>query len=422
MGDRLIKKRKLIERGISIMILIIIANSIFVEREDCYNKCFSVYLLLELIAVLSVGVAMTVYKTEFKKIRIDGLAILFWISFSLYTLASDYLVDKTYRFAGISVFFILFIVGYISINDRLSCFINSFVRAVQLFLLFLILISFFFPKQTSITGRYSGPIENPSVYALYLCAIWAVLLGCLEEHIENKRSRAKLIMTICEMVFTIVLMVLSQSLTPTIALAAVTFLWFFRIVAKRKGAKPAMLRFSLIGAVLILSIIGLVILIRSESLGGDSRLIQKMQATDISEFLSGRDFYWRRYLREMNLFGHSKRPFLWDHRILPHNALIGMMYWYGVPCVIPYILMMMMAIEKSYRFADTSVPYAAVPFYSIVSFVIMSMADNVEQPFVWLPWIACYLMMAPILIMPIEEIEALKSANADINTEESEQI
>ena len=149
-------------------------------------------------------------------------------------------------------------------------------------------------------------------------------------------------------------------------------------------------------------------LIRQADIGGSSRIIQKLQSADMSSFLSGRDIYWRRYFGEMNLFGHSKKPYLWDHRILPHNALVGMMYWYGVPCVVPYIVMMIMAIEKSYRFADTTVSHSPIPFYCIVSFVIMSMADNVEQPFVWLPWIACYMMMAPILVMPIGEIEALK--------------
>ena len=173
-------------------------------------------------------------------------------------------------------------------------------------------------------------------------------------------------------------------------------------------------------------ILGLVILsglawyIRNNDINTHSRLLEKLGSSGITSFLSSRNYYWMTYLRKMNLLGHGQKPFLWDHRILPHNALISVMYWYGVPCVIPYVLMMIMAVEKSWRYANTGLKYAAVPLYSIISFIIMSMADNVEQPFVWLPWIACYLMMAPILVMPVEEIEALKIANNSVFTRESE--
>ena len=406
----------------SLLLVLMVIASLLVERWNYYSKHFQQYLFLELIVVAVIAV-LVLFSNKSETVRLDWFALFFWGGFTLYTLASDFLVNKTYRFSEMLLFITLFLLGYAwNRSADKGMLIHSFERAIQWFLFAFLIMSILFPVQSRVPNRYSGPIENPSVYALYLCSIWAVLLGSLDNRIKNKEFGARIIITIVEMMVALILMVMSQSLTPMIAMAAVTFLWLFRIIARHKGIQYAILLFVFIAFAMMFFLIGVVVFIRNSGAVGDSRLVQKLQSANISIFLSGRDYYWRRYLSEMNLLGHSKKPYLWDHRILPHNAIIGMMYWYGVPSAVPYIIMMIMAMEKSYRFADTGFSYASVPFYSIVSFVIMSMADNVEQPFVWLPWIACYLMMAPILLMPVEEIEALKSANADINTEEPEQV
>ena len=407
----------------TVILFLMIILSLFIERIDRYNSLFRQYVLIEIVAVLAVTIILALRKNSIKLVKLDWFALAFWTGFTLYTLVSDILVDKQYRFAETAAFIVLVLLGFFwNKTTEKGRFIKDFDRAVQWFLIALMFLSILFPAESLLEGRFNGPIKNPSVFALYLCSIWAILLGSLENQMNERKNHAKRMLTYAEMLVTLVLMVLSQSLTPLIALVCVTFLWFFRIVRNQKGTRFAVFLFLIIGAASVLLFGTLIVFVRQADVESNSRIIQKLQSADISTLLSGRDYYWRRYLREMNLLGHSKKPFLWDHRILPHNALIGMMYWYGVPSVVPYIITMTMAIEKSYRFADTSVSYAPVPFYSIVSFVIMSMADNVEQPFVWLPWIACYLMMAPILIMPVEEIEALKKANTDICAKESEQV
>lgn len=408
------KRKELASYIRTAVIFMMIMASLYVERKDCYNRHFREFFALELIAVIVLAGITLLSKKETKPFNIDRLAVICWSGFALYTLLADILVDKKFRFAEALIFAGLFLLGYAwnKSADKQQI-IKDLERAVQWFLFALLILSILLPAESNIEGRFSGPIRNPSIYALYLCAIWAVLLGSLDNKLRTGTHGAGLIMVLAEMLATMALMLLSQSLTPMIALVAATFIWFFRRVRLKKGTKTAVKWLFIIGIAGIAGMLLCVVLVRNTGAGSNIRIIQKIQSGDISEFLSDRNYYWHRYLSEMNLFGHRKKPFLWDHRILPHNALIGMMYWYGVPSVIPYILMMMMAIEKSFRFADTSVPYAAVPFYSIVSFVIMSMADNVEQPFVWLPWIACYLMMAPILVMPVEEIEALKTERSE---------
>lgn len=407
------------------LLFLIIFNSLILEMQCFglkYTKAFHAYIGVQLLLLILTTLFLQFEKDIYKKRKIDRSALITCIALVLYTFISDILVDKDYRFSGVLVFIVLFLFGYsIYCRQLFSIIISEFYASISFFLVVLTILSLIIMKSNG-DGRFSGPIDNPSVYALYLCSVWAVLLGVLEDNLNNKRRGSALVLTLVELLTTLVLMVLSQSLTPMIALTAVTFLWLFRRIAIQKGMNTAIKIIIVVGILGIVVLAGTIFFIRNTGVASDSRLVQKLQSADLSSFLSGRDYYWRRYFSEMNLFGHGKKPFLWDHRILPHNALIGMMYWYGVPCVVPYIIMMMMAVEKSWRYANTKLPYAAVPFYCIVSFIIMSMADNVEQPFVWLPWIACYLMMAPILIMPVEEIEALKKANTDICVKESDQV
>lgn len=39
-----------------------------------------------------------------------------------------------------------------------------------------------------------------------------------------------------------------------------------------------------------------------------------------------------------------------------------------------------------------------MPFYVCLSTIVMSMVDNVELPFIWLPWFGLYLMMGVVFV------------------------
>ena len=346
--------------------------------EKGYYSLFKKYIFFQLILVFLLSLLMFCQTCKEHKINTDTWALVICTLLSTYLLFSDILVDKVYRFSGIGIFIVLLI--YVLIwNSRRENeqFIKTFEQAVHCFFiisLFLLLIY----KDEVPDGRYSGSLTNQSIYALYLGGIWAILIGSLESGICNNNAAYKKAATAIEMLIVLVLALSTQAFTPMIAIAAITVLFAYRIVLKKRGRKTA-IKVILIAVSLIVVALVLTVFILLKLRGStDYRLINKFTSGSLSIFLSNRDYYWREYLRHMNLFGHGERPYLWDHRIYPHNAIIGMMYWYGVPCVVPYILMMIIAVEKSWRYANTGLKYAAVPFYSIASFIIMSMADNVE--------------------------------------------
>ena len=390
--------------------------------EKGYRDHFHEYLAIQLIILIVLVLFIIGKDYRIEKKRVDNAAFLTCLAIALYTLISDCAVDKVYRYSGIALFIVLGVYAYSwLVKKHNTTYTKDFEYSVQVFLIILLISSVVIPDNVD-DGRFAGPLTNPSIFAIYLGGVWAVLMGSMENHILNNSRLIVKALTIIEMIITVVLAFMSQSITPMLAMITVTAICIFRLLSKSKGVRYAIRLFVISTSVGLVILAGLAWYMRNNDVNINFRLLEKLGSSGITSFLSSRNYYWKTYLRKMNLLGHGRKPFLWDHRILPHNAIISVMYWYGVPCVIPYVLMMIMAVDKSWRYANTGLKYAAVPFYSIVSFVIMSMADNVEQPFVWLPWIACYLMMAPILIMPVEEIEALKSADADIYTEESEQI
>ena len=393
---------------ITAVFCLMITISLLMEMSETeYIHVFGRYFTVQMVLCLAVLVFSAAAKTKKRQFKTDRAAIITWGVFAAYTLISDILVAKPFRFAEILIFAVLLMLGYIwSTYKENTGYIRCFEIAVQIFLAILLILTLVKRPEAG-ADRFSGPIENPSVYALYLGAIWAVLLASLENHIKNRESKVTLVLTIAEMILVLALLYSAQSLTPLIAVFLTSALWLLRLIIDRKGLRFALTLYLIMGTAAIIGLVVLIWYVRSADVESGSRLIQKLESANMTTILARRNYYWREYISEMNLFGHGEKPYLWGHKTLPHNALIGLAYMYGVPCIVPYIIMMIMAVEKSYRFADRPVRYSAVPLYCIVSFIIMSLADNVEQPFVWLPWIACYLMMAPVMVRSVEEIESL---------------
>ena len=95
----------------------------------------------------------------------------------------------------------------------------------------------------------------------------------------------------------------------------------------------------------------------------------------------------------MNLIGHGKRVEAWGRGRQAHNSIIAIAYRYGIFAAVPYLIMLVAAIARTYRYSKRKGAYASIPFYVCLSSILMSLADNVEQPFIWLPWMGLYIMM-----------------------------
>ena len=380
------------------------------EAKGYRDHCMQ-YIHIEIGIVLLLALMTRDKDYRAESVRIDLSMFMIIGVYAIYTLLSDIIVDKIPAFAGIEVFAVLIVYSYTWVTSSTKYkYLYEVERAIHLFLVVFLIITLIYNKDYS-AERYSGPFDNASIFALYLAAIWAVLIASLEESLYNSHFIKKVIL-IGELAIVGFLIIKSQSLTPAISVVFVTAIFFLRRLSKRYGVKK--IATVTLATTLLLLLIA-VVLFRSDAvvIKGDSRLIQKFKTGDMSLFLSGRDYYYRCYLRKLNILGHHSKPFLGvvGRKILPHNALIQQAYVYGTPILIPYILMMTRALDKAITYARKAITYSSLPLYGISAFLVMSLTDNVDRYFIWLPWIMCYMMFAPLIFEPDNAI-TMKIENA----------
>ena len=324
---------------------------------------------------------------------------------------------------GAGVRFFIFVWNNMEKSSEL---IEDFVRAVHIFFVITTVFCLFCRPEAG-ELRYSGFSKNPSVFALYLGTCWAIVLGELEQRIRKGNKIYKVLPFVAEGCLVMSFCWKSQSACPLLTMVGIAFLWLVKVVrnTRHRETRKGFIAVIISVCIFIVPIYGgLTWGLNNipESLGTEitfegeeveakinfgnvvyaaeetdrspqTRLEQKFSSSTLSLILSGRDYYYRTYLRDMNLWGHKERPEMWGGRRLPHNAVLGIAHRYGVFAAVPYILMLLAVVIGTFKYAKKNVKYASIPFFVCVSSIVMSMADNVEQPFIWLPWIGLYLIM-----------------------------
>lgn len=413
---------------VTFLFVLMFLYNVWVEMFRIYYTRFKYHIVIYSILILMISILLIEPKLVRKKW--NNSLVWNWLILWIITCVSDFLLPKNFRYIG---YIMLFIVGFFIFvwnnMEKPDELIKDFVGAVHIFLG--LITVFCLTCRPEIEGgigiRYSGISKNPSIFALYLGTIYAVLLGELDNSIKMGSSFKKKLFLILESCVTLIFCWKSQSLCPLLCIAGVSFIWFVRMVHYTRKQKCRKILISVIVSAIVIMIptyicidwgvkhipqsLGISVIYKGEKpiakqqygmvvyageikeKFAESRLGQKLSNTSLSGMLSGRDYYYRAYLREMNLFGHKENPRVWGVKRLPHNAIIGITHRYGIFAGAPYILMLVMVIARTFRYSKRKVSYASLPFYVCLQSIAMSMADNVEQPFVWLPWIGLYLMM-----------------------------
>ena len=418
----LLKRRRPLR---TILFALMFVYNAYAHMQGTAKTRFKYHLIVYMVILLLITI-LTI-RPKLKKQNWNNALAWSWLALWGMACISDFLVPKNYRYLG---YIMVLVVGFFFFvwnnMENPHELVQDFVRAIHIFFGFIIIFCFLFrPKTEGI--RYAGISTNPSVFALYLGSIWAVVLGEVENGLRERKPVIKMLPHIIEGCLVAAFCWESQSAGPILCMLAVAFVWFLRAICytkKTRTQRKAMLSVLSFFLLLIPAYMAMdwgighipqalghsVILgeeqpLASEDWGmvahaaglkekfAETRLGQKFASATLSGVLGSRDYYYRQYLRYMNLFGHEKGPQLWGRRRLPHNAFLGIAYRYGVFAVVPYILMLGTVLVRTFRYGNKKVEYAGMPFLICLISILMSMTDNVEQPFVWLPWIALYLMM-----------------------------
>jgi hypothetical protein len=96
---------------------------------------------------------------------------------------------------------------------------------------------------------------------------------------------------------------------------------------------------------------------------------------------------WKHYIRKMNSLGNENRLLVQEKRTMAHNGIIEMAYRYGIFILIPYIALLWICLYRAIQDGGYLVQATAL------SFGIVMMTQNIEQPFAHPLWIVFYLGM-----------------------------
>lgn len=96
---------------------------------------------------------------------------------------------------------------------------------------------------------------------------------------------------------------------------------------------------------------------------------------------------WKNYIKKMNFFGNENRLLLYGKRTMAYNGFLEMAYRYGIFILIPYIVLLIICFcravqEGGYLMMATT-----------LTFGIVMLTQNIEQPFAHPLWIVFYLGM-----------------------------
>lgn len=410
--------------------LMIFLYSFWVEASNLYFPRFKYHVIIYSFLILIIALASI--ESDMKRKKWNKILSGSWLILWGMACVSDFLIPKEFRFVGYAM--ILVIGFYIFVWNNMknaSELLKDFSCAVHIFFVLMTIFCLLFRPET-MGIRYTGFSKNPSVFALHLGTFWAVTVSELEFRIRRKHNFTKILPFILEACVIIVFIWKAQSACPLLCMLGIAFIWFvktFYFARKEdiyKNFRVVMISFMILLIPVYMGIdwginniphkLGRTITFEGEESSARieygmvvhasdlkekferNRLVQKFSRNNLSGMLSGRDYYYRAFLRDMNLFGHKKRVRVWGYERLPHNAIIAIAHRYGVFASIPYIVMLITVISRTFKYSKRKSEYAAMPFYVCLSTIVMSMVDNVELPFIWLPWFGLYLMMGVVFV------------------------
>lgn len=406
------------------MFVMIFLYSMWVEMQDTYLTDYLYHVLIYFLFIMII-IVLSIEAKPTKKNWNNSL-VCSWLILWIMAALSDFLIPKDFRFVSCMMVFVIGFFAFIWNNmQNPEEMTHDFVRAIHIFFIFILI--FCLLCRPEIDGRrYSGISKNPGVFGLYLGTIWAVLLSEIETRIYEEHCLKKILPYILELCLVFSFCWKSQSATSLLCMFGLGVVFFLKLVCSVSKKKKYLLMTVILFAAILyipayeglswglknipqftgISIVfeneepiakeeyGLVVYAKDfEEELKNSRIVQKFSGTSVSQMLSGRNYYYKTYLRNMNLFGHNENPEIWGVARLPHNALLAISYRYGIFSFIPYILMLATVLIRTFRYSIAKRKYASAPFFVCLSSIAMSILDNVEFPFFWLPWFGLYLLM-----------------------------
>lgn len=395
-------------------------NSLFFDKN---NHRFIMLILCFLIIILSL---FSIPKSDPAKVVIwknplVNCYFIFWIM----TCISDFIVSKYLPFYGYIMISIMGFLFYIWSKSNTEDTMHILCSSIEIIYLLNIVYCFLFQPYTGY--RYVGAYNNPNPYAFFL-TICGIAIACqLEYYLKHKSIRKRtLFRYTIELCLLLFFLFLTQSVTSFFALTIAGLFWIIRNFKYITSYYHHRLLHILFAFVICMPVITVCAnwIVRNTPIQlaasndfmtqyvsmpfhfgttvnaatndpalSSTRIFDKLfSSNSISTLLTGRNYYYMGYLRNMNLFGHYYRPTMYGlgnaAGSYAHNGFLSVAYTYGVYTVIPYFFMLFYYGKYAFRYYknNQNSRYAFFPLGIFIVFFIENLSDNVDTPFHWIVW------------------------------------
>ncbi len=436
------KKRRRLRIGLFVLLFVVLS---FLNVYDYYFKVeLHRYIMLFFVVVLFAE-AILYQEGDMKVQNWRNPFVRFWLLQWIMVCISDFIIAKRNPFFSFYGYIMLFVMGFLFFvwsNREDGAEIRREICVAVEWTFWLCTIYCLACRPEAVGFRYNGFYNNPNPFGLYMAVVVCIFLSELDFYIKGKKHWICMLFYAAGIEIAVFFLYKTQCTTGIAALGAAGLFWFFGYF--RRGIKGAF-RKRFVKTVLILAValvpffgvmqwgintlpylfhtslsypgelnyvkadvnilpeMGEIVYAaepdtvpellaqEQQEVSAVERIVQKLEnATSLNVLLSGRIYNYIAYIRDMNLFGHTRRPIAYGtYTNYAHNGFLAYAHVYGVYILIPYILANFyyfyyaMRHRRQYRKATED---SFLPIAVFIIFFLENMMDNVDVPFHWIVW------------------------------------
>lgn len=354
-----------------------------------------------------------------------------WGSFCLFyllTCVSDFFVAKRIPYIGYVFLFAISLFYYAWGKMRKpEQILRELVWTIQFSFGVCVLFCIFCRPLTQ-GARYSGCFTNPNIFASYLVPVAVAWITCVEEYMRGQEhGKWKACFYGAEGCAILYFLWKTQSRGALLACLFTGILFFLRLWRVRIDMHQIKKALQILAVFLVLCVPVMegmewmlwnvpgklhteVVFQKDMKMaweGGGSgsiftetvqasqtRFVQRLKASSLDAFTSGRITVWKAYLRKMNLWGHEFREDVSGTKDqASHNMVIEIAYRYGVAAVAAFIVLWGFLLKRTWKGLGERKSFSFAPAGWLVSYVVLAMLDILEQPWIYIAWLLAYTVM-----------------------------
>lgn len=359
-------------------------------------------------ALILAAIGVFSWERPLHYVRWSGILPVTWLLFWVGVCISDLAVSKQFKFIGyvflLSVGFFFFLWNHMEKPKQIR---NDMIRGLECTFPVVVIYCMFF-RQNMDGIFYNGVYHNRQDMALYALMMLIAFLSEIIYYMFYSSSKAKekwVALYIVGAVLSIYFLWQTQVRTCLVAgglsLGFFFYMWWKekKIQYKKSRLIAAVICSVLVTVVVHLCVSGLPALLHTNLVYKSDRydaVYEELQTEELDKNVLKKTrsvteihkkAIWKQYLRKLNLLGNEKRLIVYEKTTMAYNGFLEIAYRYGIFILIPYAGLLLLCLYRAVREGGY------LMLATTLSFGMVMLTQNIEQPFAHPLWIVFYLGM-----------------------------